>query len=448
MDLEEFFSEDKAEPFYVKALEQVQGDERDVVMISVGYGKNSKGTLSHNFGPINQQGGERRLNVLVTRARKQVVLVSSIRYTDVDPNKTSNAGPKLLRNYLEFAEVGSEILDRVPIGSGEIEIYESPFEEHVGEALIRQGYAIRTQIGTSGFRVDMAIVDPRDPGRFLLGIECDGRTYHQSKTARDRDRLRQEKLEDLGWRIHRIWSTEWMKNPDRELQRIRERVDELLAESFDAPKAVPVRPILGPVDEAPVQRASVSLDRVQAVEPVVIAIPYEVAEFATPFTEIWETTPREVAEAVTRIVEIEGPIHRDLLRKRLTNLWGYGRSGQRIASAITRATEVSIQLGRIRQQGEFLWPAASREVQPRSSAENGEVRTIDQIPEEEIATAVRTILSHAFSLETDELLSQTARVFGFQRVGADIRARILSVARQLYVENEVVYKEDRVQLLR
>ncbi|MCB1506938.1 MAG: DUF3320 domain-containing protein [Hyphomicrobiaceae bacterium] len=448
MDLEEFFSEDKAEPFYVKALEQVQGDERDVVMISVGYGKNSKGTLSHNFGPINQQGGERRLNVLVTRARKQVVLVSSIRYTDIDPYKTSHAGPKLLRHYLEFAEVGASVLDRAENGLGFDRNYESPFEEQVGEALIRQGYSIKTQIGSSGFRVDMAVIDPRDPGRFLLGIECDGRTYHQSKTARDRDRLRQEKLEDLGWRIHRIWSTEWMKNPDHELQRVKERVDELLAQPLDSPKAVPVRLHPAPMDEAPIRHESASPNLGQAVEPVVIAVPYEVADFATPFTEIWDTTPREVAAAVARIVETEGPIHQELLRKRLTNLWGYGRSGRRIANAITRATEVGIQLGQIRQQGDFLWPALTREVHPRSAAENGEMRTIDQIPAEEIASAVRTILSHAFSLETDELLSQTARVFGFQRVGADIRARILSVARQLYVDQEVVYKEDRVQLLR
>lgn len=447
-DLEDFFSEDKAEPFYVKALEQVQGDERDVVMISVGYGKNSKGTLSHNFGPINQQGGERRLNVLVTRARKQVVLVSSIRYTDIDPYKTSNAGPKLLRHYLEFAEVGPIVLERAEHGPGSDRNYESPFEEQVGEALIRQGYGIKTQIGTSGFRVDMAIIDPRDPGRFLLGIECDGRTYHQSKTARDRDRLRQEKLEDLGWRIHRIWSTEWMKNPDHELQRVKERVDELLAEPLDTAKVAPVKPLPTPVHEDSFEQDSVAPDLAQVTQPVVIAVPYEVADFSTPSTEIWETAPREVAEVIVRIVDIEGPIHRDLLRKRLTNLWGYGRSGQRIANAIARATDVGIQCGRIRQQGDFLWPVVSHEVQPRSSAENGEVRTIDQIPEEEIAAAVRTILGHAFSLETDELLSQTARVFGFQRVGSDIRARILTVARQLYVDQEVVYKDDRVQLLR
>ena len=294
----------------------------------------------------------------------------------------------------------------------------------------------------------MAIVDPRDPGRFLLGIECDGRTYHQSKTARDRDRLRQEKLEDLGWRIHRIWSTEWMKNPDHELQRVQDRVDELLTEPLDAPKSEPVRSFSAPADDAPEQEHLVSPDQVQAIEPVVIAIPYEVADFATPSTDIWETSPREVATVVTRIVEVEGPIHRDLLRKRLTNLWGYGRSGQRIASAISAGTDTGVRVGTIRRQGDFLWPAESREVKPRCSATNGETRTIDQIPEEEIASAVRSILGHAFSLETDELLSQTARVFGFQRVGPDIRARILGVARQLYADKEVLYKEDRLQLVR
>ena len=195
-NLGEFFREDKPEPFYVKALEQVQGDERDVILISVGYGKNAAGVLSHNFGPINQQGGERRLNVLVTRARNQVVLVSSIRYTDIDPTKTQNLGPLLLRNYLEFAEFGPQALT-APHVSGDGE-YESPFEEQVGEALKRAGYIVHRQVGTSKYRIDLAIVDPRDSGRYLLGIECDGKTYHQSKTARDRDRLRQEMLEEFG----------------------------------------------------------------------------------------------------------------------------------------------------------------------------------------------------------------------------------------------------------
>ena len=150
--------------------------------------------------------------MLVTRARNQVVLVSSIRYTDIDPEKTRNLGPKLLRNYLEFAERGPVALAgvEVPPSDGE---YESPFEEQVGEALKRAGFTVKSQVGTSKYRIDLAIVDPRDTNRFLLGVECDGRTYHQSKTARDRDRLRQEVLENLGWQIHRIWSTEWMRNP-------------------------------------------------------------------------------------------------------------------------------------------------------------------------------------------------------------------------------------------
>jgi very-short-patch-repair endonuclease/DNA polymerase III delta prime subunit len=456
--LEEFFREDRSEPFYVKALEQVQGDERDVILISVGYGKNASGMLSHNFGPINQMGGERRLNVLVTRARNQVVLVSSIRYTDIDPNRTQNRGPLLLRNYLEFAEVGASALGVAPMSdAGE---YESPFEEEVGEALRRAGFVVHRQVGTSRYRIDLAIVDPRDPGRYILGVECDGKTYHQSKTARDRDRLRQELLEELGWRIHRVWSTEWIRNPERELARIVSRVGELLAgtEILGGESVDHVEPLRGGGDEphrietnansqpADHQVGDGGLGSEAGDEPIAIA--YQAADFEAPLTPLLETSMTQVVQAVISCVEAEGPIHEELLRRRMTVLWGYQRAGSRIVQQIDKATNLAIQRGCIRRSGAFLWPMQLGKLLPRGIGEGGELRQIAHIPDEEIEAALEMILERAMSLTPEELVVRASRVFGYQRTGGDIRDRIMGVARTMYQKRHLDFQDGRVQLNR
>ena len=222
-EMEPFFDESKVNPFFVKNLEIVQGDERDCIIISVGYGYNQSGKMLLNFGPINKQGGERRLNVAVTRAKYNVTLVSSIHYSDIvtDSSRSRSVGAKLLRAYLEYAETGmldAETEIRRAQGQDECD---SPFEEEVSKALREAGFVVKHQVGCSGYYIDMVLVDPERPERYVLGIECDGATYHQSATARDRDRLRQNVLEGLGWTIHRIWSTDWAKSPERQVEEVR-----------------------------------------------------------------------------------------------------------------------------------------------------------------------------------------------------------------------------------
>ncbi len=231
--LEVFFSKDRHEHFFVKNLESIQGDERDVIFISVGYGKNSSGRLAMNFGPINQNGGARRLNVLVTRARKKLEIFSSIKGDDFDMSKTNSEGVYSLKNYLDFAEKGKSVLLRE---SDEGCALESPFEESVYELLTNQGYGVRKQIGCSGYRIDLAIVDDLAPGRYLIGIECDGAHYHSALTTRDRDRLRQQVLEDLGWNIYRIWSTDWFKNQRRELEKAIDAIEKARRGEFSKKK--------------------------------------------------------------------------------------------------------------------------------------------------------------------------------------------------------------------
>jgi very-short-patch-repair endonuclease len=204
-ELAEFFNEDREEAFFVKNLERVQGDERDAIILSIGYGKDARGVLPYRFGPLLTEGGERRLNVAVTRAKNRVTLVSSFSSRDMDPDRSTAEGVKLLRQYLQYVEseganLGDHVLDKPAL---------NPFEVDVRDTLLRHGLKLTAQYGTSGYWIDFAVQHPAQPGRYVLAIECDGATYHSSRSARDRDRLRQEQLERQGWRFHRIWSTAW-----------------------------------------------------------------------------------------------------------------------------------------------------------------------------------------------------------------------------------------------
>ncbi|HEX2766789.1 MAG TPA: AAA domain-containing protein [Candidatus Limnocylindria bacterium] len=204
-ELDTFFDEDRDEPFFVKNLERVQGDERDAIILTIGYGKNSRGEMVYRFGPLLTEGGERRLNVAVTRAKRRLTLVTSFSAADLDPERLTSRGMQLLRNYVVFvASQGANLGERTPAAP-----QLNPFEVDVRDTLTKYGLQLVPQHGVSGYRIDFAVRHPERPHEFVLAIECDGATYHASETARDRDRLRQQQLETLGWRFHRIWSNEW-----------------------------------------------------------------------------------------------------------------------------------------------------------------------------------------------------------------------------------------------
>jgi very-short-patch-repair endonuclease len=233
VELEKFFTAtDDYDPIFVKNLESVQGDERDIIVLSLTYGPTEKGgkTMGMNFGPLNKQGGERRLNVAVTRATSEVLVFSSFDSSMVDLSRTQATAVAHLKNYLEFAERGPIALAEYSTANYGIDHFDSDFEQAVAMSLRQKGWKVQTQVGVSKFKVDMGIVHPDHPGEYLAGIECDGATYHGSPCARDRDRVRQAILENLGWRIIRLWSTDYFKDPDYAMRKMLERLDEVLAE--------------------------------------------------------------------------------------------------------------------------------------------------------------------------------------------------------------------------
>jgi very-short-patch-repair endonuclease len=208
-ELQEYFDETRTEPYFVKNLERVQGDERDAIILSIGYGKDATGRLPYRFGPLLREGGERRLNVAVTRARRRMTLVSAFSAADMDPGRSSAKGVRLLGEYLRYAELGG-----TDLGGAADRPELNPFEIDVRDRLTAAGIPLIAQYGVAGYHIDFAASHPQRPGELVLAIEADGASYHSSPTARDRDRLRQEHLERLGWTFHRIWSTDWFSDPD------------------------------------------------------------------------------------------------------------------------------------------------------------------------------------------------------------------------------------------
>ncbi|MBI5636962.1 MAG: AAA family ATPase, partial [Nitrospinae bacterium] len=216
------------ESLFIKNLENVQGDERDVIFISMTYGpQEPRGKVFQRFGPINSGVGWRRLNVLFTRSKKRMHIFSSMESKDIIVASTANRGVQALRDFIAYCETG--MLYRTERESGRAP--DSDFEIAVMAALRNKGYECIPQVGVAGFFIDIAVVDPGNSGRFLMGIECDGATYHSAKSTRDRDRLRQTILERLGWRIRRIWSTDWFRNPHDELRPIIRELSSLRTEN-------------------------------------------------------------------------------------------------------------------------------------------------------------------------------------------------------------------------
>lgn len=212
------------ESFFVKNLESVQGDERDAIFISTVYGPDKNGTVMQRFGPINRAGGYRRLNVLFSRAKKNMVVFTSLRPEDIKTSDTSSEGIRALRGFLAYASKG--VIDEGRRDADETP--DSDFEIWVKEKLESIGCEVHPQVGVAGYRIDLGIKHPKYPHGYLIGVECDGATYHSSKSARERDVIRQQVLEGLGWRIYRIWSTDWFSNPMQEFEKLKNYIQNLL----------------------------------------------------------------------------------------------------------------------------------------------------------------------------------------------------------------------------
>lgn len=408
--LEEFFDRNRPEPFFVKNLETIQGDERDVILLSVGYGKRTpEERLSMNFGPLNKDGGWRRLNVLVTRARQRCVVFSSIRAEDFDLSATSARGVHALRQYLQYAATGQ--ITQIKVGEGE---FDSPFEKAVYNALTENGLTVHKQIGCVGYAIDLAIVDPEHPGKYLLGIECDGASYHSSATARDRDRLRQQVLEGLGWRIHRAWSTDWFRTPQKEVQKILDAVERARTGAYSQQFIA---------DGVPPQTTT-EFEKASANQLPIPVEPYTYHDVNVGQTEDFYVESIDVIRGiVVDVAKLEGPIHIDELTRRTAEAWGFRQSGSRIRNRISSAIDAGIRKELLRITDEFVWPA-DMTTPPVRQRDSQRTKSINLICLEEIGRAACLLLKAQFGMNHQDLITQTCRILGFGNTGERIVERI------------------------
>ena len=423
--LDDFLRENKSENFFVKNIENVQGDERDVILISVGYGPHEPGERlsSMTFGPINAEGGERRLNVLFSRARVRCEVFASFDPGDIDLARTSREGPRVLKRFLEFAKSG--LLDqRLPTGLDA----ESPFEEDVGQVIERLGYEVDAQVGSGGFRIDLGVRHAERPGQYILAVECDGATYHSALWARQRDRLRQEVLEGLGWRFHRIWSTDWFYRRQQEIGRLRAALEVAREDSLSG---ITVRG----ANDGMVDFVSDATTDEPAPDPVEIAatqitIPtYQKAELSVRSNlEPHEAPLHQLSDLVEKVVEIEGPIHVEEVARRISIAFGKARTGNRIVNATRSALAHAARRtqGRIRRDGEYWLTDAQDENPPvrDRSNESGTLVKASAIPPMEIRAAAALIEKESGQVDVEELVRAVARLMGFQRVGPDLQEAI------------------------
>lgn len=430
------FSDERPEPVFIKNLENVQGDERDVILFSICYGPDAMGRVAMNFGPLNKLGGERRLNVAITRARRELLVFSTLRADQIDLQRTRATGVADLKTFLDFAERGQQALREAsgPTAHGD---FESPFEKDVCEALRARGHQVDVQIGCSGYRIDLGVIDPNRPGRYLLGIECDGAFYHSARTARDRDRIRQAILSDLGWKLYRVWSSDWWNNREASLAKIEAAIQAAASSASTppheppsqeryaaAPPVVPtpgeithgLPPIAAPTVRTLVQATEVSFDIYQPHPP--LPIRGGGADFYTPASKA------AIASAIDAVVSNEGPVSLQLCARKVMAAWGLKRLTPAVLSRICEC----ISAGTLRSQpcayGTFLWPSTLPSTDwsglrfPGSSEDS--FREAEDLPPEEIANGVMYILSQQVAMPVAALVKETARLFGIRRVGSTV----------------------------
>ena len=451
------------EPLFIKNLENVQGDERDVILFSVGYGPDAEGRVSMNFGPLNRAGGERRLNVAVSRARYEMIIYSTLRSEMIDLNRTSSIGVAGLKRFLEYAEKGT----RSTISSVPRQLSEATasIETIIADRLRSLGYTVHTDIGCSGYKIDIGIVDTENTSNYQLGIICDGKNYKRTKTARDREIVQNNVLKALGWDIYRIWTMDWWEKPDEVIATIQEaiarkkspKVGSMTTAGINSTPTEVAAPaptaqttnneisfVLKASPAAPEKQAASVLstqNRIEQKYKFAKITPYSYSPEDFFFTDSYSI----LLSQIRKIMESEAPISKSLLCKKILSEWGISRLGTRIEAQIETALD-TLNIYRTEYEGlVFCWndkeQCASYSIyRPVSD------REATDIPPEEIANAIRQLLTDSISLPAADLIKACAQQFGFARMGSNIDAAMQRGIREAVKRNYAKIENERVTI--
>ena len=468
-----FASESGIEPVFVKNLETVQGDERDVIMFSITYGPDQADHMTMNFGPLNREGGERRLNVAISRARSEMLVFSTLSPDRIDLSRTQAKAVADLKHFLEYAERGPAALGAAVHGS--IGDFESPFETAVARSLRDKGWDVHPQVGVSAYRIDLGIVHPDEPGVYLAGVECDGAMYHSSAFARERDKIRQAVLEGLGWTLFRVWSADWWTHRAKALDTLHEsltlelkkdrkkreeaaqvindkesssrlrlvfdaearhadatpnppaEVDDSTSpfSDIDAPQRAPFArhtTANSPLSEtSSLSTAEVAGDLFGGTETQYVTTHFDGTRFvASPGIFHSEEYSNRLSAMIDHVIDTEGPIHQDVLVRRIAQHHGFRRAGRQFRDRVIRIAKR--RRGKSKENvGLFFWhkdTVKNRLAPARYKGRDDEMRKIEYICREELR-AIRESLS----LNDDPI--ELARRIGIARLSQRARQRIM-----------------------
>ena len=451
------------EPLFIKNLENVQGDERDVILFSVGYGPDAEGRVSMNFGPLNRAGGERRLNVAVSRARYEMIIYSTLRSDMIDLNRTSSIGVAGLKRFLEYAEKGT----RSTISSVPRQLSEATasIETIIADRLRSLGYTVHTDIGCSGYKIDIGIVDTENTSNYQLGIICDGKNYKRTKTARDREIVQNNVLKALGWNIYRIWTMDWWEKPDEVMATIQEAIARKKNSEIGSMTATEINStpteVTAPAPTAQITNNDISFvlkaspvapekqaasvlstqNRIEQKYKFAKITPYSYSPEDVFFTDSYSI----LLSQIRKIMESEAPISKSLLCKKILSEWGISRLGTRVEAQIETALD-TLNIYRTEYEGlVFCWndkeQCASYSIyRPVSD------REATDIPPEEIANAIRQLLTDSISLPAADLIKACAQQFGFARMGSNIDAAMQRGIREAVKRNYAKIENERVTI--
>ncbi|MFB9324397.1 DUF3320 domain-containing protein [Paenibacillus aurantiacus] len=446
------------EPIFIKNLENVQGDERDVILFSVGYGPDASGKVNLNFGPLNREGGWRRLNVAVSRAREEMLVFSTLRAHHLQASRISAQGVLGLRSFLEYAEKGKHAL---PAGELAKQI---PLVSHVHRAvadkLRQRGYETDLYVGTSGYRIDIGVRHPEQSGQYALGLLMDGPMYRNADTARDRDILREQVLRQLGWKLYRLWTPDWWENADKVVEGIVAAIQQSATEREEATKGPLESPKAAVLNWPSAATAAPPVSETPTFTPPTSTLPTSTQSTSTPPTAAATASsdPAAVAQSaqsteskqvyrpaalekvdwgtdsfyassnsdfilkqIRQVIQEEGPISRGLLAKRILQAWGISRLGAKLDQRLTELLEQLSGTRTEREDAIYFWPEG---VDPhhyahfRVAEEESLRRAADELPPEEIAAAVEYVLASQISLPQEELIKQVVKALGYARSGA------------------------------
>jgi len=440
-ETEGFFADHPAEPFFVKSLENIQGDERDVIYISIGYGRDAQRHMTMNFGPVSSDGGERRLNVLISRAKSRCEIFTSITDEDIDTDRAKGKGTFALKLFLNYARTG-----RLTLTAEERDAKQSVFEQEVAQALRARGYDLHTDVGLAGFFIDIAVANPDEPGRYILAIECDGQSYRDARSARDRDRLRESVLRDKGWQVYRVWSSDWFHRPEAELERLVAAIERVKSEAgaFESKTKVSHRAV--PVEILTVDRGEVAeMGLIEAQSPLDTEH-YIEASFAVPSNqfELHLVPTGQLATIVRQIVDVESPIHRSEVVTRVRMLWGLQRAGSRIQQAVEEAigSVVSLSWVQIIDKDFLAVPGKEVPVRDRSMVESLTLRRPEFLPPSEIDSALIKVVRDNLGAKAEELVTMVSRQLGYKSTSPQLRRVILDRCEALVGAGRLVSKGD------